>query len=76
MRGTPRAQRFSPAVHVVLRLERNTSDGGEVGVSHARWIIYAVVGGLLLLWGLWWVMDGLGYLFGGRFTFVYTITRW
>ena len=48
----------------------------DVGVSHARWIVYAVVGGLLLLWGLWWVMNGIGYLFSGRFTFVYTITRW
>jgi hypothetical protein len=51
---------------------RNTSDGGEltasdVGVSHARWIIYAVVGGLLLLWGLWWGIHAVLYVVRGEY---------
>ena len=59
----------------------HTSDGGEVttsdvGVSHARWIVYAVVGGLLLLWGLWWAIHAIGHVLSGRFSIVYVMTRW
>jgi hypothetical protein len=40
------------------------------GIRHNKWMVITIVGGLLLLWGIWYAFAVIRYVFRGEFTFV------